>query len=190
VTASRNHPVPPDVGHLGMRLFLASLGMLFAACLVGHLVVRLRAEQWPPEGALGLPATLWLSTVLILLADGVLTLARRRLVKTTEAPFPTRQALGAFALGVLFLGVQAKNWWDLAANQGLDRGGLFAFTFIVLTVLHAVHVIGGLVPIAVITARSLRGNSPDGGRNGLAYTIVYWHFLTAVWIVMFAILSF
>jgi cytochrome c oxidase subunit 3 len=172
-----------------MRLFLASLGMLFAGSIVGYLVIRVRADQWPPEGAPGLPSLLWLSTALIVLADVLLTLTRNRAQNAATTSFPTRMALGAFAVGLLFLGIQAINWWQLAASQGLDRGGLFAFTFIVLTVLHALHVVGGLVPIAVITIRSLRGISPDGGRSSLAYTVSYWHFLTAVWLVMLAVLA-
>ena len=44
-----------DSAKLGMWLFLASLGMLFAAGLLGHLVIRFRQPVWPPEGAPGLP---------------------------------------------------------------------------------------------------------------------------------------
>jgi heme/copper-type cytochrome/quinol oxidase subunit 3 len=45
-----------------MGLFLASLGVLFAAAIVGYLVVRLKAEHWPPPGMPRLPAGMWLAT--------------------------------------------------------------------------------------------------------------------------------
>ena len=56
--------------------------------------------------------------------------------------------------------------------------------FYVLTGMHAVHVIGGLVPLVVITRRAFAGRD-DPQHAGVIYTAMYWHFLDAVWLVLF-----
>ena len=49
--------VPPaSFRRLGMWLLLASLGMLFGASLIGFLILRARADQWPPSGTPPMPA--------------------------------------------------------------------------------------------------------------------------------------
>src|SRR4029077_3778329 len=48
----------PGAGVLGMWIFLATLGVLFVAAIVGYLVVRLKATDWPPPGMPRLPAGL------------------------------------------------------------------------------------------------------------------------------------
>ncbi len=60
---------------LGMWLFLASLAMLFGGCLVGFIVIRLRALEWPPAGSPGLPTAFWISAVLLALISVLLVLA-------------------------------------------------------------------------------------------------------------------
>jgi len=59
-----------------------------------------------------------------------------------------------------------------------------------LTGLHAAHVVGGLIPLAVVTVRAFRDRYSPAAFAGVAYTAVYWHFLTAVWLVLFTILKF
>ena len=62
-------------GALGMAFFLASLTVLFLASLVGYLVVRSRADVWPPPGSPALPPGLWVSTAIILASSATAHLA-------------------------------------------------------------------------------------------------------------------
>ena len=48
-----------------MWIFLGALGMLFAAAIAGFLVVRLKAESWPPPGMPRLPRGLWVTTAIL-----------------------------------------------------------------------------------------------------------------------------
>lgn len=174
---------------LGMRLFLASLGMLFAGALVGYLVVRLRSPEWPPPGSAGLPGGLWISTVLVLLLSLTLVLAERA-VRADRGRDLTRLLSVALILAVAFLGAQLANWMQMAADSALPQQSLAAFGFWILTVLHAAHVLLGLVPLIFVLLRAGGGRYTAGDHEGVHLLAMYWHFLAATWIAILVVLSF
>lgn len=177
----------PGAGRLGMILLLASLGMLFAASLAGYLVVRLESEAWPPAGMPPLPKVLWLSTGLLLLSSLTVHLARRA---SRDGRRGALQGwlLATALLALLFLAFQGLGWYRLAAAQAPPGANLWAFTFYMLTGLHALHVIGGLLPLGIVTGLSLAGVSGPARAGGVASLALYWHFLDVVWLILFAVL--
>lgn len=189
-----DHPDParyirtggPLPGALGMRLLLASLAMVFAAALVGYFVVRARAELWPPPGVPVLPPTLWISTVLLLASSGTLAWARRGILRGDQRALRSGLLLTVL-LGVAFLLSQTLNWFALVAANLTMRTNLYGFTFYLLTGLHALHVLGGLGPLLVAARNALAGKYGADAHAGVTYIAMYWHFLDAVWLVMFAI---
>ena len=177
----------PGAGVLGMWIFLATLAVLFLAAIVGYLVVRLKATDWPPPGMPRLPAGLWLATV-VLLAASVTIHRALRLMRLGEHTASTRWLAATLGLGVAFLAVQSWNWWGLIRLHLTAASNLYAFTFFMLTGLHASHVIGGIVLLAVVLARSYRGRYGSGHHPGVTYAAMYWHFLDAIWLLLFAVM--
>ena len=178
----------PGAGVLGMWIFLAALSVLFLASIAGYLIVRTKAAAWPPPGMPRLPSGLWLATALLLTGSVRvhLALTRMRLGQRTAA---VRWLVATLSLAIAFLLVQTWNWWDLiAARMTATTKNLYAFTFFMLTGLHAAHVIGGVILLAVVTARAAKGRYGSGRHNGVTYAAMYWHFLDVVWIVLFAVL--
>jgi cytochrome c oxidase subunit 3 len=171
-----------------MWIFLAALTVLFVASIVGYLIVRLKAEAWPPPGMPRLPSGLWLATGLLLAGSVTvhLALTRIRLGQRTAA---VRYLGATLALAVLFLVTQTWNWWGLvAAKMTATTKNLYAFTFFMLTGLHAAHVVGGVILLAVVTTKAARGRYGSGRHGGITYAAMYWHFLDAIWIVLFGVL--
>jgi len=167
-----------------MRLFLVALGILFVAGLAGYTIIRLRADVWPPPGSPQLPAGLWVSTAILVVLSGLLVAAVRQ-ARARRAGETARLLAAATALGVAFLVAQIGNW--LRLDGGADRT-MLEFGFWMLTVLHGLHVLGGLVPIAVTTIRSGRGRylaDPEP----VELVADYWHFLGVTWIAIFAVLE-
>lgn len=183
----RSRPVPVDTGRLGMRVLLLSLSMLFGASLVGMLVVRSSAEAWPPPGMPALPGGLWISTLLIIASSGTIAWALRGIGRG-DVGILRKGLTATLALGLAFLASQTLNWFALVAQNVTPRANLFAFTFFLLTVLHALHVVGGLVPLSVVTGRAWHGAYSPGFHPGVRYVATYWHFLDVVWLVLFAAL--
>ena len=177
----------PGAGVLGMWIFLATLAVLFLAAIVGYLVVRLKATDWPPPGMPRLPGGLWLATI-VLLAASVTIHRALRMMRLGERTASTRSLAATLLLGVTFLAVQSWNWWGLIRLHLTAASNLYAFTFFMLTGLHASHVIGGIVLLAVVLARSSLGRYGSGHHPGVTYAAMYWHFLDAVWLLLFAVM--
>ena len=172
---------------LGMRLFLVSLGILFGACLVGYLVVRSRADRWPPPGTPDLPAGLWVSTAILVVLSSLLVLAVRS-ARVADTSALVQRLTAAAALGVAFLAAQLGNWMAMAAGGVVPRESLFLFAFYVLTFLHALHVLGGVVPLVLVTLRARRGRYADDPEP-VELVASYWHFLGVAWLAIFAALA-
>lgn len=168
-----------------MTLMIASLGVLFAASLVGYWLTRTRIE----DIAVTVPALLWLSTGLLLVSGALMTLATRRLHRGA-APTARTLLMAATAATVGFLVVQTPALFQLLQQHpaATEAGNpMLGFVFF-LVLLHALHVLGGLIALGVILWR-VRHRSLQADEDGSAVrqTTRYWHFLDVVWIAMFAV---
>ena len=177
-----------DLRPIGLWVFLATLTALLGASIIGYLVVRLRAEVWPPPGVPRAPATLWISTALLILGSlaihhGVRALRQGRLARFRNAFTAT------LVLGLLFLLSQAVNGAELLAAVAGRPKELYTFTFMMLVVLHALHLLGGLVPLALVVRRALRDGYGPEDHVGPKLVAIYWHYLDFVWLLMCILLT-
>ena len=183
----RSEPAPLATGRLGMRLLLAALAVLFAASVTGLLVVRSNAAVWPPPGVPELPRGLWLSTLLILAASAAIHWGLTGIRRGDAQRLRRGLALTAL-LGLGFLASQTVSWFALVAVNLTAKTNLYGFTFYLLTGLHALHVVGGLVPLGLVTARAWRGRYSAASYEGVEYTATYWHFLDVIWLILWVVL--
>jgi cytochrome c oxidase subunit 3 len=170
-----------------MWLFLISLGILFAASLIGYLVVRARAEAWPPPGNPELPRGLWVSTIVLLISSGTMHWALTSVRRNRQAGLIAGMLITTL-LGGVFLVSQGANWYWLISINATVQTGLYMFTFYVLTALHALHILGGLIFLATVTAKSFAGRYTPDHHPGVTYAAMYWHFLDVVWLIMFVLM--
>lgn len=178
-----------SAAQLGLYVFLASLTVLFGASLVGYLVTRAGSGVWRPPGVPGLPAGLWVSSVLVIAISVALEAARVAARKNQRRALRRRLGLG-LGLALAFLAAQLQNWREMyAVMLTVDVRSLFPDTFYLLTGLHAAHVIGGLVPLGIVWYRATQNEYSSSRHEGVALCVQYWHFLTAVWAVLFLALK-
>ncbi len=177
-----------DVGTLGMYLLIAALGMLFAASVVGYLAIRAIHQPWPPPGFPELPRTLWLSTLAILLCSLTVHTALKG-IRAGQQRRLRRDLVLTLALGVTFLALQCLAWYQIVRqiDAPTKNIGPYLRLFYVLTGLHAVHVLGGLGTLAVVTRRAFAGRYTAEEHRGVHYSAIYWHFLDVVWCVLFVV---
>ncbi len=185
---------------LGMWLLILTLAILFAAAIMAFVVVRFdlssRGERFVPFGSPGLPRMLLASTAL-LIASGVVLHGAVRCARQAGRPDRVARSLKvSLVLGLGFLVTQLIAWWQMATAMAPDASGLravlaaatanlYGWTFFVMTGLHAAHVVGGLVPLAIVTHRAGKGWYSAGAERGLVMVSMYWHFLDAAWIVLY-----
>ncbi len=183
-----DHSVPAGTALVGMWLGLASLAMLFLSSMVGYIIIRLTGTTMPALASVSLPWLLWLSTVVVLAGSMTIHLALGAIRLERQAE--TRKWIWlTLALAVLFCLVQIPGLWQLvdahfAAKDLESRNHLYGLIF-VLILLHALHVLGGVVNLAVVAVKTTRGAYDHENYTGIRLSAMYWHFLDIVWIVMF-----
>lgn len=178
---------PPGTGALGLWVFLGTLSMLFVASLFGYFYIRFSAADWPPPGMPSLPKGLWISTIVLVSCSATAHLAVGA-IRRDDTKRLVQMLTATFTLGLLFLALQVWNYLTLAQNDLTAKTNLYGFTFYMMTGLHAAHVIGGLIPLAITTQRARAGRYTSFFHGGVRNVVLYWHFLDVVWIVVFACL--
>ena len=170
---------------LGMVIALGAWAMMFGALFFVYAGIRTGTRVWPPPGLPPIPVALPAVNTLVLAASsGALVLGTRGLAVGRRKPLAL-WLFGALALGGLFLGLQLKVWSDLWASGLLPSSGQFASVFYGLTVLHAAHVLAGLVMLAVMLVRALRGEYTEHNVSRVRVAGLFWHFVDVVWVLMF-----
>ncbi len=172
-------------GTHGMVLFLISLGVLFAATIVLHLVVEHRSVE-PRQS--GMPVVFALSTAVMIASSG--TMHAALLAARQDRRRRLQQAMiVTFVLGLVFLALQTYGWLEQGYDErNVEAAPLLLLSFYVLTGLHAMHVIGGLAGLSVVTLNAFRRRYSSRDYVGVWLCSLYWHFLDGVWIVLFIVL--
>ncbi len=178
-------PISPE--KVGVIVFIVFVTMLFAGCLSAYSVIRISTRPWPPPGFPPLPRGLWGSTAVIVASSLALVWGTR--AARLGRPGPARAGLGATTLlGFGFLALQVL-LWRRSLLAGLPIAGtLYGAFFYTLTGLHALHVLGGLLVLAVSFLRSLSEADAGRLRRSLEVTGLYWHFVGAMWLLLFGVL--
>ena len=162
-TAPRRREIDTTVGLL---IFLGATAMLFAALLLAYAILRAEAPVWPPAGTPPFPRGAATANTAVLLAAGLSLRAAR-------ATGRRWLAFAALALGTAFLALQGALWRHLAVTHLGPSAGALGDVFFALSVFHALHVLGGLIALALTRARQLR------------LLTIYWDFVLGVWIVIY-----
>jgi cytochrome c oxidase subunit III len=164
-------------------VFLGVATSLFVL-FVSAYAMRLGLADWTP---LPRPRLLMLNTALLVCAS----LAMEWTVHAARRADAGTVRRGLFASGLLtfgFLAGQLVVWKQLNdAGYFVSASAATAF-FYLFTAVHGLHVLGGLVAWARAVLRVRRGSDPARIRLGVELCATYWHYLLAVWVVLYALL--
>ena len=175
---------------VGMVLFLVSEAAFFAALFAAYLHFALDPgiaglSAWPPAAIR--PVDPWggpLLNTAILLASGVAAAAAHDRFLRGGRRWAALGLAVAIALGLAFLGLQAREF--LLATFGY-RDGVYPSVFFLATGFHGLHVLIGVCLLAVCLARLLTPAFAPRGSFGFDAAVWYWHFVDAVWLLLFAV---
>ena len=165
------------------------MSVLFAASLVAYFVTRAQAKTWRSVDLPQLPWGLWISTAILLAVSWCLRQAVQAMAKN-QSLRSSRQLFIAFLLGLSFCAVQADNWRRvLRAVLSAEMKSLYTYTFFMLTALHVVHVVAGLIPLWITHRRAVDQVYSSSRYEGVRLVRQYWDFLLVVWLILLAALS-
>lgn len=168
---------------LGLAVFLAVVTAVFALTISAYLMRMGHGGDW---SALPEPGLLWINTGVLLLGSVALQWAWGSAKRGNQAGIRVGLSSGG-VFTLAFIAGQFLVWRQLnAAGYYMSANPANAFFFL-LTALHALHLLGGLVAWARTMLKVWGGAQASQVRASIELCTVYWHFLLLVWMVLFTL---
>ncbi|HLI52523.1 MAG TPA: cytochrome c oxidase subunit 3 [Thermomicrobiaceae bacterium] len=186
---ARHQPPQPSTalgiqstGYLAMILFILSEATLFGVLLSAYFYLESGTKHWPPNGIskpdLVLPI---IATIILALSSGPVWWADRGIAHGRAWQLRLGFAI-TFGMGLVFLAIQAYEYTDLGFSASTNAYGSL---FILITGIHFLHVVVGLLMNLFIQLRAWLGHFTAERRLAVQNAALYWHFVDVVWIVIF-----
>lgn len=158
---------------------------LFTIFVVAYLFYIGKSLSGPyPAQVLDIPI---LATICLLSSSVTVVLAERAFRRGHSGEFQLWWLI-TILLAAIFLGSTAAEWQRLIFVDHLTIStNLFGTTFYSVVGLHASHVIVGLILLGLVLILSLRGAVKQAHAEHIEMISWYWHFVDAVWVVVFSV---
>jgi cytochrome c oxidase subunit III len=175
----------PSRGVVAVVCLIVTEAALFSIFVVAYLFYIGKSLSGPyASEVLETPV---IATICLLSSSLTIILAERAFGRANSGGFRLWWA-GTIFLGAVFLALTAVEWRRLITGPRLTiSANLFGTTFYSLVGLHASHVIVGLTLLTLALTLFLLGRvRPEHGER-LKLISWYWHFVDAVWVVVFTV---
>lgn len=170
---------------------LIAVLMTFGGLIGAYIVISTNGVlEWRP---FSLPLQVYFSTALILLSSLTYSIAQRA-IKSNDHQKSKNWLLATTVLGGMFISSQILAWWALA-NRGLYmQSNPYAAFFYIMTALHAVHVLGGIIALGYVVLQNWQpadaGEVLEKRRDVAGAVGWYWHFMGGLWLILLFLLGF
>ena len=171
-------------GFLGVIFFLCSEVALFGSLIFAYLYLRRSLGTWPPPGISRLEVALPAVNTVVLVTSGFFCHYAYTAIKHGRSLRFMVLLLLTIVFGAAFLGGQAYEYKHLHTAINHD---IFGATFFTLTGLHGAHVSLGVLALIAVFLLGLRGRWTRDHNFAVHGVTLYWHFVDAVWVILFAI---
>ena len=175
----------PSRGIIGMACLIVAESAIFIIFVVAYVFYLGKSLTGPtPHDVLELPI---FSTICLLSSSITVHMAVSALHRGARGACSLWLAL-TVTLGGIFLAATGREWYQLIYHDGLTiQTNLFGTTFYSLVGLHASHVAVGLMMLTLTLLFSLSGKLNESHTPRLEVLSLYWHFVDAVWVVVFLV---
>jgi len=127
----------------------------------------------------------WINTFVLLGSCVPLWLAGRAFLRADRKGL-LRGLVAATVMGAAFLAIQGMEWTRLVTHGLTVAHGVYGGLFVILIGTHALHVLGAVVWLAIVTGFALAGRLRGPVSESFDMVRMYWVFVAAVWIALFA----
>jgi cytochrome c oxidase subunit 3 len=185
IVEEAKQPISMNPKKFALWLFMVSVLMLFGAWTSAYLVKRADTD-W---AEIILPNQMLINTVIILLSSVALIVAYRA-ARHDNLNLVRLGIGGAILLGLAFLGGQLMAYADMIKLNQYLSGSNVSHSFVyVLTAVHGLHLISGLVFLAIVLVDAFKFRVHSKKLNRLEMCSTYWHFLGILWLYLFVFIK-
>jgi cytochrome c oxidase subunit 3 len=171
----------------GLWIFMVSVVMVFGAFTSAY-IVRQAEGNWLD---FDLPPMFSLTTAIILISSGTMQWAYIS-AKCDKIEMAKIAMTITTILGLAFLIGQWMGWSQLVAQGvhlvGRDSSAVSGSFLYIISGVHAVHVISGVIFLAVVLAAVFKFKVHSKSLAQIEMCATYWHFLDGLWLYLFVFL--
>jgi len=168
---------------------IVSLIMSFGG-LTSAFIVSSSREDWLND--FELPNSFFISTIIITFSSVVFIVAKKALLKQKYL-LSQSLVLGVFVLGLAFIYNQFLGFNELIISGYNFTGPTSNITMsyiYIIAVAHILHVIAGLISLAVVIVNHLKKQYTPASKLGFDIASTFWHFIDLLWVYLFLFLYF
>jgi cytochrome c oxidase subunit III len=174
----------PSRGRVGMLSLIIGESAIFTIFVVAYIYYIGRSTYGPGPQILEIPI---FNSICLISSSFTIILAEHAVKHGRMRAFAAWWAL-TMLLGLEFLAGTAIEWRKLIFEDHLTiRTNLFGTTFYSLVGLHATHVVVGIIMLSIVMIFTLFGRIEQRHAERVQVLALYWHFVDAVWIVVFTV---
>jgi len=166
---------------------LGSIVMMFAGLTSAYIVKKSQANWLEFD----LPNLFWFSTLVILVSSFTIQMAVKKAKAGEMAQYRGFLSVTAI-LGLTFIILQIRGFQALELNNvaltGARSNSAGSF-LLVIAGLHLLHLVGGVIAIAVISLKAMATKSSTNQVLSVELVANYWHFVDILWIYLFVFLN-
>lgn len=168
---------------LGMWWFMGSEIVTFGGLLVAFILLRFRHPEWDAEANNTYLLVGTINTV-VLLTSSLTVILAHHWVEKNDLKRAANYLAYTMLLGLVFIGFKAFEYNHEIAAGFVPNKNLFWSFYYLMTGLHLLHVVGGIVALFVVYLGVKNGLHPHRTES----VGIYWHFVDIVWIYLFPLL--
>lgn len=164
---------------------IVSIIMAFAGFTSAY-IVRKAEGNWVE---FNLPRAFTISTIILLVSSFTIQLAYNA-VKKNNFERAKIFAIATLGLGLAFVFSQFYAWNVLVDNGIFFVGNPSGSFLYVLTGLHVLHLIGGMLALVIVSIKTIQEKYNSENSLGIELCATYWHFLDLLWIYLFVFVAY
>jgi cytochrome c oxidase subunit III len=177
-------PLAMNPKKFAMWLFIVTVCMLFAAWTSAYIVKRAEAGWAEIE----MPNQFYINSIIILVSSFTMFWAQWAARRDNIEMVKLSLSLTG-VLGVSFLVGQWIAWEKLVEMNAHFTGGNVSHSFLyVLTGIHGLHIVGGLVFLIIVLISTFRYKVHSKNMTQMEMCATFWHFLDVLWLYLFVFL--
>jgi cytochrome c oxidase subunit III len=189
-----------EASWLGMWVFLATEVMFFGGMFTGYAFYRSGYPGAFAAGSNRLDVLLGAINTAVLIASSFTMALAVHAAQQGRRRAIVNCLLLTMLLGTVFLGIKSYEYyekfvehlvpgWNFSFEAPFERTAEIFFSFyFAMTGMHALHMIIGIVLLAVIALKARRGRFSAEYYTPVELSGLYWHFVDLVWIFLFPLL--
>jgi heme/copper-type cytochrome/quinol oxidase subunit 3 len=170
-------------GRLAMWWVLASEIVIFGGLLATYVMLRLHHEHWAEEAAHTSTLAGGFNTF-VLLTSSLFAVLGHQAAANGDGPKAARYLWYTIGGGAVFMVVKAIEYTNEISHGYTIFRDVFWGYYYIATGLHGLHVLAGMVALAIVAAGARRNEN----LHRVELVGIYWHFVDIVWIFLFPLL--